>query len=148
MQPSHGHTQPTAPSFALPAMQKGEAWHWSIRPRDQADLLIGVVSLMDKPDDNRGFWLDPLWQGRGLMTEASDAVTGFWFETLGRTILRIPKARDNPPSRRISEKRGMRVIARLQKQLVSGVHDVEVWEISRDEWRDHRRSFADGVSAQ
>lgn len=125
---------------ALPAIEAGNAWHWSLRPREQPDLLIGVVSLMDQPDDNRGFWLAPEWQRRGLMTEASDAVTDFWFEVLGREILRVPKAVDNPSSRRISEKRGMRVIARFSKQLVSGVHDVELWEISRDVWREQRKA--------
>jgi ribosomal-protein-alanine N-acetyltransferase len=125
---------------ALPAIEAGNGWHWSLRPREQPDLLIGVVCLRDHPDDNRGFWLAPEWQQRGLMTEASDAVTDFWFEVLGREILRVPKAVDNPSSRRISEKRGMRVIARFPKQLVSGVHDVELWEISRDVWREQRKA--------
>src|ERR1700712_2295533 len=53
--------------IALPAMLKGEAWHWSIRPRVHPDLLVGVISLQEQPDDNRGFWLDQAWQGRGLM---------------------------------------------------------------------------------
>lgn len=74
------------------------------------------------------------------MSEASDSVTDFWFETLGKKALRVPKAADNPASRRISEKQGMRVVSRLQKQLVSGVHDVELWEIDRDEWRNRRRA--------
>jgi RimJ/RimL family protein N-acetyltransferase len=128
---------------ALPAMAAGKAWHWSLRPREDADRLIGLVSLMDQPDDNRGFWLDTAWQGRGLMTEASDAVTDFWFESLDKDVLRVPKAVANPASRRISEKRGMRVISRFAKTLVSGVHDVELWEITREEWR-ARRGQAEG----
>jgi RimJ/RimL family protein N-acetyltransferase len=51
--------------LALPAMEAGKAWHWSIRPKEQIDLLIGVVSLMDQPDDHRGFWLSSAWRGRG-----------------------------------------------------------------------------------
>ena len=46
------------------------------------------------------------------MTEASDAVTDFWFNTLKFPVLRVPKAIANTASRRISEKQGMRVIAR------------------------------------
>jgi len=49
---------------ALPAMQQGAAWHWSIRPKSAAEQLIGVVSLMDEPDNNRGFWLDLAWQDK------------------------------------------------------------------------------------
>jgi ribosomal-protein-alanine N-acetyltransferase len=46
--------------IALPAMQAGREWHWSIRPTKSTDQLIGVISLMDKPDNNRGFWIDRL----------------------------------------------------------------------------------------
>ncbi len=44
---------------ALPAMDAGIAWHWSIRPHEQPNHLIGVITLQDNDDDNRGFWLDP-----------------------------------------------------------------------------------------
>jgi [ribosomal protein S5]-alanine N-acetyltransferase len=96
--------------LALPAMRAGTEWHWSIRPRRQPADLIGVISLMDKPDDNRGFWLSSEWQGQGLMTEASAAVTDFWFDVLGREVLRVPKAVQNSASRRLSARTGMRVI--------------------------------------
>jgi RimJ/RimL family protein N-acetyltransferase len=121
--------------IALPAMERGEAWHWSIRPKAEPGRLIGVVSLTDIPDDNRGFWLDTEWQGQGLMTEASKAATDYWFGVLGRTHLRVPKAARNPASRRISERQGMRVVRRFRKALVSGEQDMELWEISCDEWR-------------
>src|SRR5947209_19234020 len=58
--------------FVLPGMAAGGEWHWSIRRRAEPARLIGVVSLWDVPDHNRGFWLDPAWHGQGLMTEASD----------------------------------------------------------------------------
>lgn len=118
----------------LPAVAAGVAWHWSIRPKTDPGRLIGVISLTIDEDDNRGFWLDPEWQGRGLMTEASDIVTDHWFGTLGMEILRVPKAVGNPPSRRLSEKRGMRVVRRFQANLVSGFHEIEVWEIDRATW--------------
>ncbi|MEW6642754.1 MAG: GNAT family N-acetyltransferase [Pseudomonadota bacterium] len=121
--------------LALPAMQAGREWHWSIRPASSSDQLIGVVSLMDKPDNNRGFWIDPDWQGQGVASEASAAATDFWFETLGRSVLRVPKAAINTPSRRISERTGMRLVGTTEGHYVSGRHLTEVWEITRDEWR-------------
>ena len=72
---------------ALPEMERGTVWHWSIRRKAAPESLIGVISLIDKRDENRGFWLDREWQGQGLMTEAAEAVTDFWFDTLGRTVL-------------------------------------------------------------
>lgn len=130
---------------ALPAMQAGQEWHWSIRPAKSPDQLIGVVSLMDKPDNNRGFWIDPDWQGQGFASEASAAVTRFWFETLGRSVLRAPKAATNTPSRRISERTGMRLVRTEEGHYVSGRHLTEIWEITRDEWR--ARSSRKGAQA-
>ncbi|HWG06816.1 MAG TPA: GNAT family N-acetyltransferase [Beijerinckiaceae bacterium] len=124
---------------ALPAMRAGQEWHWSIRPKESPMLLIGVISLMDKPDqpdDNRGFWLDPVWQKKGLMSEACVPVTKFWFETLRRPVLRAPKAITNTPSRRISERMGMRIVKTEKRPYVSGILAAEIWEITREEWRD------------
>lgn len=121
--------------IALPAMAAGTAWHWSIRRKAEPGRLIGVVSLTDKDDDNRGFWIAPEWQGQGFATEASAAVTDYWFEVLGRPVLRVPKAIANPASRRVSEKQGMRVVRRLELPLVCGVEPAELWEIDRETWR-------------
>ncbi len=119
---------------ALPAMTRGEAWHWSIRPRIAPDRLIGVISLMDRPDDHRGFWLDPDWQGKGLMTEACRVVTAFWFGVLGRDVLRVPKAVANEASRRLSMREGAHVIATAERDYVSGRLPAELWELTRAEW--------------
>lgn len=120
----------------LPAMQAGRAWHWSIRLLEAPDRLIGAIGLTDSPDDNRGFWLDPDWHGQGLMSEASAAVTAHWFEALGRSVLRVPKAIANTASRRISERSGMRVVATGEKAFLSGRHPFELWEITAAEWRE------------
>jgi ribosomal-protein-alanine N-acetyltransferase len=120
--------------LALPGMQRGEEWHWSIRPRSAPDTLIGVISLRLKPGDNRGFWLDPAWQGKGLMTEACTAATDFWFGSLGQPVLRVLKAVDNAPSRRMSERSLMRVVDTIEHDFVAGRLLAEEWEITRDEW--------------
>jgi RimJ/RimL family protein N-acetyltransferase len=125
---------------AIPKMQEGTAWHWSIRPVEVPDRLIGVISLMDEPDNNRGFWLVPEWWGRGLTTEAARAVTDYWFETLGKSILRVWKATANVQSRRISERSGMRIIASEDRDYVSGRLPAEQWEMTRAEWRATRRN--------
>lgn len=124
--------------LALPAMARGEEWHWSLRLKERPDALIGVISLMAREDNNRGFWLGLPWQGQGLMLEAVEAVTGFWFEALGREVLRAPKAVANHASRRVSERTGMRVIRRETQPYVSGEHPTEIWEITRAEWRARR----------
>lgn len=119
----------------LPAMEQGTEWHWSIRLKTAPERLIGAITLMDKPGNNRGFWLDPAFQGQGLMTEACEAVTDYWFETLGRPVLQAPKAVANVRSRRLSERGGMRLIATAERDYVSGRLPEELWEITREEWR-------------
>jgi RimJ/RimL family protein N-acetyltransferase len=97
-----------------------------------------MINVRDGVDDNRGFWLDPAWHGQGLMTEASDAVTDYWFDTLQRPVLRVIKAIANTASRRISETSGMRVIATEDRDYVSGRWPSEIWEMTAEEWRSRR----------
>ncbi len=125
---------------ALPAMARGEQWSWSLRLKTQPDQVIGSISLMQGEDENRGFWLGLPWQGKGLMTEASNAVTDFWFNTLKFPVLRVPKAIANSASRRISEKQGMRVVAVVERDYVAGRLPAEIWEITAEEWNGRRRS--------
>ena len=48
--------------------------------------MIGFISPMRKPGHNRGFWLGLPWHGQGLMTEACDAVTDYWFDVLREPV--------------------------------------------------------------
>jgi [ribosomal protein S5]-alanine N-acetyltransferase len=63
---------------ALPAVARGEQWHWTLRLKSTPDQIIGSITLMQNQTENRGFWLSLQWQGQGLMTEACEAVTDFW----------------------------------------------------------------------
>ena len=123
----------------LPAVERGEEWHWTLRLKSDPGRLIGSISLRAGPENNRGFWLGLPWQGQGLISEASEVVTDYWFDTLKFPVLRIPKAIANAPSRRISEKQGMRIIAIEERDYVSGRHLSEIWEITAEEWHAHRR---------
>lgn len=126
--------------LALPGMAEGTEWHWSLRLKTEPGQLVGLISLREGEDENRGFWLGLPWQGQGLMSEAAAAVTDFWFDVLGRSVLRVPKAADNIASRRISESAGMHVIRSEMRDYVSGRHLSEIWEISAERWRRHRNS--------
>ena len=123
---------------ALPAVERGEAWDWTLRLKAEPETIIGRIGLY-LGENNRGFWMGLPWQGQGLMTEAVVAVTDFWFEVLGFLVLRVPKAVENIGSRRISEKTGMRVVEVKESEYVSGRFPTEVWEITADDWRAWRR---------
>ena len=127
---------------ALPSVQNGKAWYWTIRRKEDENKMIGLIYLKDSTHNNRGFWLVPEWQRCGYMTEASIAVTDFWFGTLGRSLLRTPKASANYGSVKISIKNGMRRIRTERTVFISGELDSELWEITRDEWFRHSGSYA------
>ena len=122
----------------LPAVARGDEWAWTLRLKNNPNQLIGAISLLRSEKINRGFWLGLHWHGQGLMSEASEVVTDYWFDVLMFPLMRIPKAVDNTPSRRISEKQGMRVVAIEEHEYVSGRFLTEIWEITAEEWRRHR----------
>ena len=123
----------------LPFVAQDRWWSWTIRPKNDPARLIGVIDLFDWEDDHRGFWIDPAVQGQGFATEAADAVTDYWFDVLGRAVMRIPKAVENAASQRVTHKQGMRCIARVEKDYVAGRLMSDVWEITAEEWRARRR---------
>jgi RimJ/RimL family protein N-acetyltransferase len=121
--------------MALAAMERGEAWHWTLRLKTNLEQMIGSIALRKEENKNRGFWIGVPWQRQGLMTEACEAVTDYWFNVLGMAVLRVPKAIANTGSRRISERQGMRVIGIEDRDYVSGRFPSEIWEITAEEWR-------------
>jgi [ribosomal protein S5]-alanine N-acetyltransferase len=132
----------------LPAVERGDEWNWTLRLKTSPEQIIGDICLCRGEDNNRGFWLAPEFHGRGLMTEAVIAANDFWFDTLGFTHLRVPKAVANTASRRISEKTGMRIIATEDRDFVGGRLPAEIWEITADEWRSHRAGFTSAVTGK
>jgi [ribosomal protein S5]-alanine N-acetyltransferase len=120
---------------ALPEVDRGNQWHWTLRVKSNPDELIGCVSLMSNQPDHRGFWIGLPWQGRGLMSEACERATDYWFDALKYSVLRTSKAVANTASRRISVKRGMRVIGSEEREYVAGRLQAEIWEITTDEWQ-------------
>jgi ribosomal-protein-alanine N-acetyltransferase len=41
--------------MALPAVERGEAWHWTLRLKSSRDQIIGSIDLRKNENDNRGF---------------------------------------------------------------------------------------------
>ncbi|MBC8950169.1 GNAT family N-acetyltransferase [Xenorhabdus sp. TS4] len=121
-------------NVAFPAIQSGKGWLWSIRVKKHPDELIGMIGLHDRQDNNRGFWLSLEHQGQGLMREACEKVTDYWFHVLGKSVLRTQKASINYGSKKISIAQGERLIKVEEKEYVSGKYDCEFWEITREEW--------------
>lgn len=131
--------------IALPAMKRGEEFHWTLRLKSEPQSIVGVISLKESRSDHRGFWLGLPWQGQGLMSEAAAWANEFWFKTRGHSVLRVDKAVRNHASRRISEKQGMRLVSMQEKDYVAGRLPSETWEITADEWRTRNRVAVTGT---
>lgn len=132
-------------NIALPALEAGTELLWTLRLKAVPDKLIGAISLCpsngdSSKEEHRGFWIDPKWQRQGLMSEACEVVTDYWFDVLKEPLLRAPKALANEGSRRISLRQGMRLIWSGERDYVSGRLPSEIWEITAEEWRARRRN--------
>jgi [ribosomal protein S5]-alanine N-acetyltransferase len=126
---------------ALPAMEREDAWHWTLRLKTNPHQLIGNISLMRGESGNRGFWLGQPWQKQGLMTEACEVTSDYWFFTLMFPVMRVHKATANEASRRISIKQGMRMVQAEERDYVCGRQPCEIWEITAAEWKRVRRRW-------
>ena len=126
----------------LKQMQRRKKLTWAITLKSQGDELIGRIDLL--PDSGigrgqRGFWLDPAYWGRGLMTEAADRVTEYAFMELGWPHLWLRNGVENLASHRVKEKQGARIVGRVRSHLVSGKTTMSVvWLLTREDWLKHR----------
>jgi RimJ/RimL family protein N-acetyltransferase len=50
--------------MVLPAMARGDEWHWTLRLKESPDKHIGSIALAKSETDNRGFWIGLPWRGR------------------------------------------------------------------------------------
>lgn len=95
-------------------------WIWAITLHD-ADELIGVVGLT--PEDANscvlGYWLSPAHWGRGIMSEAAEAVVRFGFDALRLHSLTSNYFEDNPASARVLEKLGFGETGRAMLRSVA-----------------------------
>ena len=124
-------------ALAQDEMARGEKHHWSIRLKDGPDELIGCLALWPddgKSRDMRGFWLDPGFQRRGLMTEAADRVTDYAFRDLGWPLLWLSNAEPNRASARVKEKQGARLVGFEPYACIEGEGRRMVWLIERAAW--------------
>ncbi len=122
-----------------PAQGK-DRWVWALYLKEAPDEPIGNVDLRRSAVvENRGFWLARRFWGRGLMTEATGAVTDYAFDVLGFEVLVFSNAVGNLRSRRIKEKAGARLLRTEPARFVNPDYtEREVWELTKAAWRARR----------
>jgi RimJ/RimL family protein N-acetyltransferase len=114
----------------------GRKFYWAITLKG-SDELRGRIDLWafdPERRDSRGFWLDPELWGRGLMTEAANAVTAYALETLDWPWLYLTNAASNRRSARVKEKQGATLAYTEPYDFVSGPDERQVWLLTREAW--------------
>jgi RimJ/RimL family protein N-acetyltransferase len=131
-------------SISLQLMDCGKKSKWSLWLKDGPAELIGMIELWP-PDpvtrDSRGFWLDPEFQGRGLITEAADRVVDYAFSELGWPFLWLGNAKANQASARVKQRQGATLVDEVPFRFVSGEAPRQVWLLKAEDWRRRRREY-------
>jgi ribosomal-protein-alanine N-acetyltransferase len=118
-------------------LETGAQSFWAITLKGGDDTLIGLISLWADDGvkrDQRGFWLDPDYWGRGLMSEAANRVTDYALIELGWPHLWLSNAEGNLASHRVKEKQGAVIIERTPRAYVYGQGVKVTWLLTRDAW--------------
>jgi ribosomal-protein-alanine N-acetyltransferase len=125
----------------LAKMAARERCSWAITLGGGDDELIDRVDLWADDGvsrDQRGFWLDPQYWRRGLMTEAANRVTDFALIELGWPHLWLNNAQANVASHRVKEKQGAQLIERTPRRYVYGEGVRVIWLLTREAWLAHK----------
>ncbi len=120
---------------ALPKMEAGVLFTFAIRLRDD-EQLIGVISITtdESCEDQRGFWIAREHWGRGLTTEAANAVTDWAFTSLRLPRIVTSNALDNAASHQIKAHGPWELVRVWEDEYVSGTHPTAIWSVTRGAW--------------
>jgi ribosomal-protein-alanine N-acetyltransferase len=117
--------------------KSGTSFHWVVLAKDKP---IGLVSLIDVITNLRAwrvdraelaYWISPEHQKRGYATEASSLVCRFAFEVLKLHKILIYHAKENPASKRVSEKLGANLVGTLKDGFMKDAvwYDLGLYEL-------------------
>lgn len=120
-------------------IERGEVASFAVTLSADRRLIGGVRLQIDERHarGELGFWVGRPYWGRGYATEATRAVIGYGFSSLGLHRITATHLSRNPASGRVMEKCGMVHEAHLREHIRKwGVYeDVDVRGILHDEWR-------------
>lgn len=115
-------------------------YQWGIELKEIGQPIgsISVVNQDDRVDMVEiGFCIGKKWWGRGIMTEALNAVMEYLFEEVG--VQRIEAGHDpnNPASGAVQRKCGLKYEGTLRRSIRSnqGITDKAVHAILKEEWK-------------
>jgi ribosomal-protein-alanine N-acetyltransferase len=118
-------------------------WHatWALVCRETG-VTIGFANYHHRENWNQrleiGFLLHPAFRGRGLMSEALDALLAFCFEELEMERIEVTTQPENDAAIRLIERYGFRCEGgplRRRQRVGDEFRDLSIYALLRDEWR-------------
>lgn len=85
-----------------------------LKPSGEIIGIAGAQPLELVDDWHLGWWVDPLWQGKGLGAELARAALNYALNVAGRPRAVAVIAPGNLASRRVAEKAGMQYVATVR----------------------------------
>jgi len=123
--------------------EKGAVENWGIVHKED-NKFIGTCGYFSwEPEHFRGdihYALSPAYNGKGIMTEAVNAVLRFGFEQMGLNRIEANCMPENIASERVMQKAGMRFEGIMRERIFAKgrFHDVKVYAILLKDWREKR----------
>jgi ribosomal-protein-alanine N-acetyltransferase len=124
--------------------ERDDCFRWCIVPKAACYPvgMIDVVSLKPRFQCAEiGYVLSRKWWGQGIMTQALTAVEGYLFEKVGLNRVEARHITDNPASRRVMVKAGMRYEGTGRQDVVDNqghFRDTAHYAILREDWEQKR----------
>ena len=120
------------------AWESGKAYTFTIEKMATAEPL-GRIVIRRESDSlwDVGFWMHPVHQRQGYLTEALQAVVRFGFGELSAGAIQGEHATWNIASRRVFEKAGFSYVRHIPDGFKKGgsITSSEIHEITAEQWR-------------
>lgn len=120
----------------------GERYCWAIRLEEAGDAIGAIECTAETPGENTiHYVLSPDHWGRGLMTEAAQAILTWAFETRpGVDRITTGVIESHGASRRVLEKCGMKVTGTVSETWEKFTEPVDLvaYELTREAWQASR----------
>jgi [ribosomal protein S5]-alanine N-acetyltransferase len=126
-------------SSILEAERKGKIVIFAIT-RKEDNSLLGLINITGTNANRRaeiGYWIGKPFWGKGYGTEAAKAIIKYGFEELNHNRIYALAFTDNPGSRRIMEKSGMKHEGILRQHAMKDGRPVDLtyYAILREEYK-------------
>ena len=123
----------------LPLYEKKDYYHWAITLKENGDEPIGTIHGLVNDDLESvqiGYCLGRSWWHRGIMSEAAQAVIGFFFDTVGAASICSYHDPNNPRSGMVMKRCGMKYegTRRAADRNNTGICDQSWYSILRTEY--------------